>query len=111
MTERREQPTRVQAEPRRKERGPLTVLWSAVALFLAVLAVLAVRLRAGEDPALRAARQHASLPARHVLVRRVLERRVVVHVPPTEPAPAASASQQVGAAGAFGATLPTTRTS
>ena len=94
-----------------RRQSALTVVWAAVVVFLAVMAVLAARVRDGQDPALQATRRSVSLPARHVLVRRILERRVIVHVPPSEPAPASSASQQVGQAGAFSSSLPVTRTS
>jgi len=95
-------------------RGPATAgaiaVASAAAVFVAVLVALALQMRAGEDPALRAARPQP-LPARHVLVRRVLERRVIVELPANATAPASSASQQVAAAGAFEGGSPLTRTS
>jgi hypothetical protein len=97
--------------PARPSRGPQGVLWLSGILFLACLAVLAARLRAGEDPALRAIHASAAQAPRHVLLRRIVERRVVVHLPASEPAPTSSASQQVGATGAFSSSAPITRTS
>jgi hypothetical protein len=70
--------------PRRP--GPTGLgLWSLGAFF-AVLAVLAVQVRAGEDPALGPAKPAADVAQRRVIVHRVVLRRVVV----TEPAPRAS---------------------
>jgi hypothetical protein len=91
--------------------GPLGVLWLSSILFLAVLALLAARMRMGEDPALQGHQTTASRPARHVLVRRVVERRVIVHVPPSEATPPTTASQQAGAAGAFTSSAPLTHAS
>jgi hypothetical protein len=86
-----------------------TVAWAAGALFLSLLALLAVRVSSGDDPALRAwAAAHAK--PRRVLVRKVYEKRVVVHLPAGAPPQSASSSTQVGAAGAFGS-YPLTRSS
>jgi hypothetical protein len=91
-------------------RGTLAGVWASAAVFLALLALLAARVSAGQDPALRARVAATPPPARRVLVRRVLERRVIVHLPPSMPAQPASASQtSAGASLAFPA--PVTRTS
>jgi hypothetical protein len=100
---------RAAREPR--SRGALGAIWVAAAVFLALLALLAVRVAAGQDPALRARAGAAPLPPRRVLVRRVYERRVIVHLPPSAPAQPTQASQQVSSAGGSTPSLPVTRTS
>jgi hypothetical protein len=99
--------------PRRahRGRGVLGAIWAAAAAFLALLALLAVRVSTGQDPALRARAAARPLPARRVLIRRVYERRVIVHLPPTAPAQPTQASQQVSSAGGSASSLPVTRTS
>ncbi|HYM55916.1 MAG TPA: hypothetical protein VES97_11175 [Solirubrobacteraceae bacterium] len=94
-----------------RSRGALAVIWVSAALFLAVLALLAARVAAGQDPALRARAAATPLPPRRVLVRRILERRVIVHLPPSAPPQPTQASQQVSAAGGYASGLPVTRTS
>jgi hypothetical protein len=96
-------------EPR--GRGGIGVIWAAAATFLALLALLAVRVAAGEDPALRARAAAAPLPPRRVLVRRVYERRVIIHLPPSAPPQPTQASLLVSSAGGFPSSLPVTRTS
>jgi hypothetical protein len=91
-------------------RGTLAVLWSSAAVFLALLALLATRVAAGQDPALRARAASTPLPPRRVLVRRIYERKVIVHLPASVPAPPPQASQQVSSAGGYGS-QPVTRTS
>lgn len=94
---------------KRRNRGVLGVLWASAAIFMAVLALLATRLASGRDPALRA---HAPAPVPHrVLIRRVYERRVIIHLPPSAPAQPTRASQQVSSAGESAPSLPVTRTS
>ena len=95
----------------RRSRGALAAIWAAVAVFLALLALLAVRVAAGRDPALRARAAAAPLPPRRVLIRRVYERRVIVHLPPSAPAQLTQASQQVSSAGGLAMPLPITRAS
>jgi len=104
-------PARTARRSPRRSRGPLVVAWSAAALFLALLALLATRVAAGQDPALRARSAAAPLPPRRVLVRKVYERRVIIHLPATAPPHASQASQQVSAGGAYSSGLPVTRTS
>jgi hypothetical protein len=94
-----------------RSRGALVVLWTTAAVFLALLALLAVRVAAGQDPALRARAAAAPLPPRRILVRRIYERRVIVHLPPTAPVLPTQTSQLLSAAGPNTAPLPVTRTS
>jgi hypothetical protein len=103
-----ERPTSAR-EPR--SRGALVAIWLSAAIFLTVLAVLATRVAAGQDPALRAREAAAPLPPRRVLIRRIYERKVIAHLPARVPAPPASASQQVSSAGSPEPSLPVTRTS
>lgn len=104
-------PTPARSTKRRgRGHGPVVVAWSAAALFLALLALLATRVAAGQDPALRARAAAVPLPARRVLIRRVYEKRVVVHLPASAPPQASSASQQVSAGGSYSSGL-VTRTS
>jgi hypothetical protein len=92
--------------------APLAAIWATLAIFLALLAVLAVRLSAGQDPGLLALKANAPLPPRHVLVKRVYERVVVVHLPPNATPHGASSSQQVSSeGGAFSAGSLVTRAS
>lgn len=63
--------------------GPLPVIAATLAAFLATLTFLAVRVRTGHDPALGAMAASAPAPpVRHVLVRRLVERRVVISIKP-----------------------------
>lgn len=94
-----------------RSRGTLAAVWASAAAFLALLALMAARVSAGQDPALRARAAATPPPARRVLVRRVLERRVIVHLPPSVPAVPTSASQQTSAAGPLTFPAPVTRTS
>ena len=104
-----------QSVERRPARNPrhrtaLGAAWAAVAMFLAVMALLAMRVAAGGDPALRARAAAAPRTARHILIRRIYERRVIIHLPASAPAQPTRFSQQVSAAGAYTAPL-ITRTS
>jgi hypothetical protein len=96
-------------EPR--SRGALAPLWAAAAVFLVLLALLAQRVAAGQDPALRARAAAAPPPARRVLIRRIYERRVIVHLPASAPVRPTQASQLVTASGGVTPALPVTRTS
>jgi hypothetical protein len=90
--------------------GMLAVVWTALAIFLALVALLATRMAGGQDPAVRA-RAIATVPARRVLIRRVLERRVIIHLPPTTPLRPTQASQQVSPVGGSLVSPLVTRTS
>jgi hypothetical protein len=94
-----------------RSHGAPALLWAAAAVFLALLALLAVRVAGGQDPALRARAAATPLPARRVLVRRIYERRVIVHLPPSAPVRATQASQQITAPGDVVPALPVTRAS
>jgi hypothetical protein len=96
-------------EPR--SRGALALLWTTGAVFLALLALLALRVAAGQDPALRARAAATPLPPRRVLIRRIYERRVIVHLPASAPVRPTQASQLVTASGGVTPSLPVTRTS
>jgi len=97
---------------RARKHSPLAVVWLAAAVFLLVLALLATRLAAGQDPALRARAAATPLPPRRVLVRRIYERRVIVHLPASAPPQSAQSSQQASAAAAgYSSGLPVTRVS
>jgi hypothetical protein len=103
-------PATVRAASTPRGPGALAVIWTAAAIFLALLALLASRVAAGQDPALRARAAATPLPPRRVLIRRVIERRVIVHLPPSAPAQPTQASQQVSLAGEL-TPLPVTRAS
>jgi hypothetical protein len=69
--------------------GAPALTWlAALTVFAVVLIVLAWRMLGGDDPALGAGQpqQAAATPAKHVIVRRIIKRRIVV----TTDAPAAS---------------------
>ena len=95
----------------RRARGPFTAIWATLAVFLALLAVLAARVAAGEDPGLLALQAKAPRPARQVLVRRIYERVVVVHLPSGAAPQSASSSQQVSSEAGAASGAPVTRTS
>jgi hypothetical protein len=94
-----------------RSRGALGVIWTAVAVFLILVALLAERVATGQDPALRARAAATPIPPRRVLLRRVYERRVIVHLPPSAPPQPTQASQQVSAAGGLATSVPVTRSS
>lgn len=96
---------------RRRGRGPLAAMWFSAALFLALLALLASRVSAGQDPALLARAAKTPLPARRVLIRKVIETRVIVQLPASAPPQASSSSQSVSGGGAYSSGAPVTRTS
>jgi len=95
----------------RRDRGALGAIWGAAVVFLALLALLAARVTAGQDPALRARVASTPLPPRRILVRRIYERKVIVHLPPSAPPQPARASQQVSAAGGYSSQPVVTRVS
>jgi hypothetical protein len=86
-------------------------MWVALAVFLALLAVLAVRVANGQDPALRARAAATPPPPRRVLIRRIYERRVIVHLPPSAPPRSTQASQRTSVSGGSVIPAPVTRTS
>jgi hypothetical protein len=93
-----------------RQREPMIAIWATMATFLILLALLAWRLGGGQDPAL-AGHKAASRQPRQVLVRRIYERLVVVHLPPSAPARPASSSRQLSAAPVASAYAPVTRAS
>jgi hypothetical protein len=99
------------APARRQSRGRLLAIFSTLALFLIVLALLAVRVADGQDPALRARAAATPQPPRRVLVKRVIERRVIVHLPASAPPQPSQASQQVSSSGGYPVGAAVTRTS
>jgi hypothetical protein len=104
------EPTTTRAARRPRSVAALGAIWITLAIFMAVLGLLALQVAAGKDPALRARAAATPLPPRRVLVRKVYERRVIVHLPATAPLQPTQASQQVSAASG-GYSLPVTRTS
>jgi hypothetical protein len=79
-------------------RSALAVVAVALGVFLAMLTFLAVRVRTGHDPALGAAVAPAPAP-RRVLVRRLVERRVLITVKrPSEEASGTAAQVQSASA-------------
>jgi hypothetical protein len=86
-------------------------MWVAAAAFLALLAILAVRVASGEDPALRARAAAAPLPAHRVLIRKIYEKKVIIHLPAAAPPQPTVSSAQVSAPEASYAYAPVTRSS
>jgi hypothetical protein len=68
------------ARARVRPPGPFAVAGGALALFFAVLSLLAIQDRLARDPVATAASQPVAVVPRRVLVRRVIETRIVVHV-------------------------------
>jgi hypothetical protein len=91
-------------------KGAVAMAGASAAVFLALLVLLAARLAAGADPALRA-RSAAHPPPRHVLVRRVYERIVITHLPPSAPSLPTRSAQQMSSSSAAEAAAPVTRAS
>ena len=77
-------------EPRRKP-SSFGVFAGSLAAFFALLAFLAVQVRAGGDPALGPAKPAATAEPRRVIVHRVVVRKVIV----TERAPASGGGSAV----------------
>lgn len=95
-----------------RRRRSLVVPWVTAAVFLLLLTLLAVRLASGEDPGLLGRKGKTPRAARQVLVRRVYERVVVVHLPSAVRKPSSSVSQQVSSeTEGTTASAPVTRTS
>lgn len=110
MIDGRARPADRQAHPLTRA-FPLTMM--TVAAFVVAFAILMARLHAGVDPALLSRRAGTPQPARQVLLRKVYERIVVVHLPASSPPQPASASQQIGpvSASVGAATATVTRSS
>lgn len=66
-----------------RTRSLVTVAAGALAAFAAIAALLVVQMRQGRDPALGAGTA-ATVVGRHVLVRRIEERRVIVALRPAQ---------------------------
>jgi hypothetical protein len=83
-------------------RAPAAVIVAAgsLAVFCVVFALLAFQLRAGRDPALSAASASvpAAPPVRRVIQRRIVIRKVIIHVRPREDDTPAPATRTVTAA-------------
>ena len=92
-------------------RGALGLIWTAAAVFLILVALLAERVASGQDPALRARAAATPIAPRRVLLRRIYERRVIVHLPPSAPPQSTQASQQISTAGGLATSVLTTRSS
>lgn len=97
----------------RRKPSPFGLLAGSLAVFFALLAFLAVQVRAGGDPALGPPKPAASVEPRRVIVHRVIVRRIVVtdrvRTPRTAvgaPAPAAPAGGPVSVAPAPSAPAP-----
>jgi hypothetical protein len=86
----------------RRKPSPFWLAAGSLAAFLALLAVLAVQVRAGRDPALGPA---APAEPRRVIVHRVIVRRVIV-TGARRPTPAAAGSSARGGAAAPAAPAP-----
>jgi len=80
------------SDPRGRRSGPAGVMLASLGAFFALLAILAVQVRAGGDPALGPAKPAAEVAQRRVIVHRVVLRRVVVtQTAPRSRAPAGAA--------------------
>jgi len=79
--------------PARSQKPALIAYLGSLAVFVAVLALLSWRVAAGADPAIGAGEQPAAapVPAKQVLVRRIVRRVIVTREAP-EPAPAPAAA-------------------
>jgi hypothetical protein len=88
-------------EPRRpapaRRPGPLPLAATALSAFLVLLALLAAQVRAGRDPALGAGKLEQRPAPRQIIVKRIVERRVVRR-PGGSPAPAAPTPARAPAA-------------
>jgi hypothetical protein len=86
-------------------------MWAAAAAFLALLAILAGRVASGQDPALRARAAATPLPAKRVLVRKIYEKTVIIHLPAAAPPQPTVSSAQVSAPTGSYSYAPVTRSS
>jgi hypothetical protein len=96
---------------RRGRGGMVAAVWAASVAFLALFALLSVRLASGRDPAIVARSANSHARPRVVVVRRVYERVVVVHLPASAP-PQRSTQTSVSSGAVSAAPAPVvTRTS
>jgi hypothetical protein len=79
----------------RRKPSPFGLLAGSLAAFFALLAFLAVQVRAGGDPALGPPKPAATAEPRRVIVHRVIVRRIVV----TDRAPARRTVERAAAGG------------
>jgi hypothetical protein len=86
----------------RRKPSPFGLLAGSLAAFFALLAFLAVQVRAGGDPALGPPKPAATAEPRRVIVHRVIVRRIVV----TDRAPARSTGERAAAAAVSSAPAP-----
>ena len=94
--------------PQLRKPGSGWMFGGALGAFFAVIALMALQVRAGQDPALGPAEPVGQAPPtkpRQVLVRRVI-RRVVVHHPPRQAAAAGGAAPAAGAPVAASSSAP-----
>jgi hypothetical protein len=86
----------------RRKPSPFGLLAGSLAAFFALLAFLAVQVRAGGDPALGPPKPAATAEPRRVIVHRVIVRRIVV----TDRAPARRTGERAAAGAASSAPAP-----
>jgi hypothetical protein len=86
----------------RRKPSPFGLLAGSLAAFFALLAFLAVQVRAGGDPALGPPKPPATAEPRRVIVHRVIVRRIVV----TDRAPARRTGERAAAGAASSAPPP-----
>jgi hypothetical protein len=86
----------------RRKPSPFGLLAASLAAFFALLAFLAVQVRAGGDPALGPPKPAATAEPRRVIVHRVIVRRIVV----TDRAPARRTVERAAAGGGSSAPAP-----
>jgi hypothetical protein len=89
----------------RRSRSSVPVAWLSLSAFVVVLAFLALQLKEGRDPSIGEARAPAPAP-REVLLRRIVRRKVVVHVIPPRIVDAPPAAVTSGASPAVAAAAP-----
>jgi hypothetical protein len=86
----------------RRKPSPLGLLAGSLAAFFALLALLAVQVRAGGDPALGPPKPAATAEPRRVIVHRVIVRRIVVTHRVRAPRVAAGGGTAVSGGGSAG---------
>lgn len=91
--------------------GLVAAAWAATVAFLALFALLSARLASGRDPAIAARSTSSHTRPRVVVLRRVYERVVIVHLPASAP-PQRSSQTSVSSGSVSAAPAPVaTRTS